>query len=239
MKTTIITAATLIATGLSTIAAAETTTAPTIFFDMSIGQTQISWTDSFGVAQANSSLWGYTGQRSSSAGGLTYSVVADPDPVLGFDFTFSNDTDTTQSFNVVMTLPVTPWPGETKIGALIGGSVTDANANGHAVLSSVNNSSIFTGSIDGATWLPLMSDVLVEVPNAGGTSFITDIDGLPGPTKTGPTVVDSHLTIELNFQLTAGDEASFSGMFIVEYVPAPAGTLLLFGAGFIGRRRRD
>jgi len=217
---------------------AETETAPTINFNMSIGFVSSVWSDSFGVAAGNSSLWHYSGQQSNSAGTIGYAVYADPDPVLGFDFSFSNDTQFTQTFNVFMTLPVTAWPGATTIGASIGASVTDANFDGIGMLSSVAGGPIFDGTIDGVSWLALLHDVNLDVPEAGGTSTIDDVDGLPGPSNEGPVAVNEYISISLTFDLSAGDHASFSGVFIVEYIPAPAGALAFLGLGLVGRRRR-
>jgi len=224
---------------LCALAGAETETAPTIHFDMSIGGASSLWTDSFGLAAEDSSLWYYAGGQSNSNGSLTYTLYADPDPILGFDFSFHNTTGSTQTFNVIVTLPVTAWANATMIGASIGASVTDANFDGSAFLSSVGGGDIFNGKIDGATWLPLFSAVNVGVPFNGGTSTISDVDGLPGPSNPGPFGVTTDIAITLTFDLTAGDRASFTGVFIVEYVPAPAGALAFAGLGFLGRRRRD
>lgn len=224
---------------LCTLAGADTVTSPTIQLDMTVGGMRNVWSDSFGVTSANSTLWNFDGKEKNSNGGMKYDIYADPDPILGFDFSFFNNTGITQTFNVIVTLPVGAWANGTNIGASIGASVTDADFSGNAVLSSVGGGSIFEGKIDGSTWLPLFNNVSVAAPFTGGTSTISDVDGLPGPSNGGPFSVTTDISVTLTFDLTAGDRASFTGVFIVEYVPAPAGALAFLGLGVVGRRRRN
>jgi hypothetical protein len=221
------------------IACAESATSPTLFMDMSVNGMRNLWADSFGVTSANSSLWNFEGKEKNDNGGMTYAIYADPDPILGFDFSFFNNTGITQTFNVIVTLPVAPWANATNIGASIGASVTDADFSGNAALSSVGGGSVFKGDIDGTTWLPLFTNINVTAPFTGGTSTISDVDGLPGPANPGPFGVTTDISITLTFDLTAGDRASFTGVFIVEYVPAPASALAFLGLGILGRRRRN
>lgn len=237
MKKTLIASA--LACAVCSIASGASETAPVIGFDMSIGQHTSSWQDAFGTAIADSTLWSYGGSMSNAGGSLEYSLYADPDPVLGFDFSFWNTSEETQAFSVVVTLPVAVWANATTIGASIGGSVTDANSDGDALLSSISNGPVFNGLIDGAAWLPLFEGISVTAPYAGGTTIISDVDGLPGPSKPGPLGVDFTISITLDFNLTPGDRASFTGVFIVEYVPAPSAALLLVGGALLGRRRRN
>lgn len=199
-----------------------------------------SWTSSLG-ASVMGSAWTFNG--GSSAGGdapVQYSVAGGPPPVLGFDFSFFNDTEFTQTFFVMVSLPVAPHAGATKIGATIGGSVTDSNFDGvGSVRASTGESSIFTAFIDGTPWLTLFNAPYVaEVPFTGGTEILgPDGDGLPGPTLDGPVGIWTYISVTLKFDLTAGDRASFTGVFIVDYVPTPAGVLAFLGLGLLRRRR--
>ena len=223
----------------SSAAMASTETAPSLSFDLKVGSTSASWSDNFGGAVADSKFFSYAGSKNTSKGSFEYSIMADPDPVLGFDFSFWNTSDETQVFSVLVTLPVVPWANATTMGASIGGSVTDANGDGIGTLSSVGTDSVFTGWIDGALWMPLLKAISVDVPFTGGTSIISDVDGLPGPSKPGPFGVANTMSIALEFQLTPGDRASFTGVFIVEYIPAPSALVVLAGGMVIGRRRRN
>jgi len=221
-------------------AGAATETAPAMQFSMSIGSNQSSWTDVFG-ASAGGTLWSYNSSHLMQGGGMHYALEVDPDPILGFDFSFFNDTLQTQTFFVMVSLPVTPFAGATKIGASIGGSVTDANFDGIGNLkTTAGQSSIFKGWIDGAEWMTLFDAPYdVFVPYTGATEILgPDVDGLPGPSIDGPGLVSNSMSVTLMFDLSAGDRASFTGVFIVEYVPTPAGALALLGLGLLRRRRR-
>lgn len=222
---------------------AATDTAPTISFNLSIGSSGASWADGAGILKApDSTIWNYTGGMKTSNGGMSYVVQADPDPILGFDFSFFNDTGATQTFNVLVTLPVTPWAMGTTMGASIGASVTDTSGNGSALMSSSGGTPVFRAYTD---WVPAASAAMslfnspfaLPVGIAGGTSIDSDMAGLPLGLP-GPMSVTTNIAIELTFDLTAGDRASFTGAFIVEYVPTPAGALAFLGLGFLGRRRR-
>jgi len=225
------------------LASAATETAPTISFNMTIGSTGASWSDSAGVIKApDSTIWNYAGKAWTGNGTMAYIVQADPDPILGFDFSFFNDTGATQTFNVLVTLPVTPWAMGTTMGASIGASVTDTSGNGSAMLSSSGGTPVFRAYTD---WVPAATAAMslfdspfaLPVGITGGTSIDSDVAGLPVGLP-GPMSVTTNIAIELTFDLTAGDRASFTGAFVVEYVPTPAGALAFLGLGFLGRRRR-
>lgn len=224
-------------------ASAATDTAPMLSFNMTIGQTSASWTDAAGTIKTpDSTIWNYAGKAWTGNGSLAYIMQADPDPILGFDFSFYNDTGATQTFNVLVTLPVTPWAMGTLMGASIGASVTDTSGNGSAMMSSSGATPVFRAYTDyvpaAAAAMSLFdSPFALPVGIAGGTSIDSDMAGLPLGLP-GPMSVTTNIAIELNFDLTAGDRASFTGAFIVEYVPTPAGALAFLGLGFLGRRRR-
>lgn len=219
-------------------ASADSATAPEMKFEMSVGGSMSTWTDSWGIS-AGGPYWAYNSSYSLPGASVNYNLLVDPDPILGFDFGFLNDTGEDQVFNIVVSLPVAPFAGATKIGGSIGGSITDLNEDGYASLASVGSDAIYQATIDGATWLTLFdAPYLSEVNEVGATIDLgPDADGLPGPTKDGPVVVNDLISIELTFALSAGDFANFNGIFIVQYVPAPAGALLLLGVSAFRRRR--
>lgn len=239
MKNTTRLATSIAALSFCAFAGAETDTAPVISFQMTVGGATSSWQDGVGTNTGDNTLWHYEGSHFSNGGKLQYTLFADPDPILGFDFTVTNDTDETQEFKLFTSMFVPTWKLGSAIGASVGASVTDSNNSGFASLTSVDLAPIFEGQIDGNNWLPLFAatDVSVEAP--GETSVLSDIDGLPGPSNPGPNVVFSEVAISLKFELSGGDSASFSGVFIVEYVPSPTGALAFIGLAMLGRRRRD
>ncbi len=223
---------------LSSSALADSATAPEISFSMSVGQQSSSWKDSFGVS-AGGALWAYNSSHSMEGAGVSYSLLADPDPLLSFNFGFINDTQETQLFHFVMTLPVAPHLGATKIGATVGGYVEDFDQSGHASIATLEGDPLFDGVIDGSSWMPLLSDPFeAQVNEAGGATPIgEDADGMPDPIYDGPTGVSQMISVELTFLLSPGDLANIEGSFLVVYVPAPAAAVLLLAAPAFRRRR--
>ncbi|MBM4113508.1 MAG: hypothetical protein FJ253_09105 [Phycisphaerae bacterium] len=216
---------------------ADSATAPEMRFSMSIGGNLCTWTDSWGVS-AGGPYWAYNDSYEAPGGSMMYQLLVDPDPILGFDLGFTNTTETDQDFHIVLSLPVAPFSGGTKIGGMISGSLVDESEDGFAAVSSVGTLPIFDATIDDVTWLTLFdSPFQALVTEVGGTTEIgPDADGLPGTSKDGPFVVQDLISVELNFRLSAGDTVWFNGIFIVEYVPAPPAALLL--VGLIAKRRR-
>ncbi|MFO0895257.1 MAG: hypothetical protein U0574_09940 [Phycisphaerales bacterium] len=236
MKNTMIVTGAALAAAVASLAFGDVQTAPTLSFGLGIGGSQFGWQDSSG-AQGASSMWEYKNGQSFDQGGMVYALEVDPDPYIGFSFEFFNNTASTQLFSVTMTLPVGFWNQGSLIGASIGGSVTDANFDGVGVLSSAGGP-IFDGKVDGSTQLTLFNDPFsVSVPFFGATATLgPETAGLPGPSIAGPGLVTTDMSITLTFSLTAGDRASFTGIFVMQYIPAPAGVLAL--AGLVGLRRR-
>lgn len=219
-------------------AVADSATAPEMKFAMSVGDHVANWTDSWGIS-AGGPFWSYNSSYSSPGGSVHYQLLVDPDPILGFDFGFVNDTNEVQVFNIIVSLPVAPFGGATKIGGSIAGSVTDQNKDGYASFATVDSLPIYHGTIDGESWLTLFdAPYLAEVTVPGGTTDLgPDADGLPGATKDGPVGVSDIISIELTFELSPGDYANLNGLFIVQYVPTPAGALVLLGLAAKRRRR--
>lgn len=60
--------------------------------------------------------------------------------------------------------------------------------------------------------------------------------GMPIPNMPGPALGTS-LGIRFRFELSAGEQASFTSVFVLKPIPAPAGIALLGLAGFCRRRR--
>lgn len=139
----------------------------------------------------------------------------------------------TQTFSFTVTLPVGVVYPSTIIGGSVAGGIT-ADGNG-GTLSGVGGGDIWTALIDGAPVATLLGGSVsvgaFESGSLGPAAFGQPIPNQPGPALNG------SIAINLTFELTPGDSASFTSVFVV--VPGPAGLALLGVAGCIaGRRRR-
>ena len=161
------------------------------------------------------------------------------DPGLGFGLTITNTQSFTETFSIVLDVAVPGWSDGTLQGASIGGSVSDTNFDGNASLMAADPS-LMGAFLDGNRQIDLGSGLDVSVDILGGTSTFGPFSkGLSGGAATivGPSTTDGLLSIEIDFTLSAGDTASFSGGYLVEYVPSPAAILALGGLGAFRRRR--
>lgn len=164
-------------------------------------------------------------------------MTVKPDPFISVAFGVINNTNATQPFAISVTLPVFPTiPGASLFGGSLGGSVTDADFSGSALLETDSPAPLYLGMIDGTGVLPLHADPFsVSVEVAGGTTNIPSVSaGLPGPTLPGPAVL-TDIRLDHRFLLSSHDSAAMTSFFIV--VPEPAAVLLLGFAGTLLRRR--
>jgi uncharacterized protein (TIGR03382 family) len=197
------------------------------------------WTP-LGMPNPNGEGWLYQGSYSSPDWLLSASITADTEPFVNSVVGLTNNTSATQTYTLTVTMPITPITGGTLIGGSVGGSVTDSNNDGSAIVSTLPGSALFTGQIDGATALQIYNfPATFAAPFQGGTGPIPPVNlGLPGPFLPGPPSANTSIGIQLHFSLTAGDSVSISSFFDVEPIPAPGALALLGLAGLVGSRRR-
>ncbi len=191
--------------------------------------------------------WNYTGELVGSTKTGTWQLDwncvftenAGGDAFVTANIVVTNADIVNQNFSLLMTLPTGVLGIVTERGSIVG-TITDLNVNDATVFAPVG-ARIYTPMIDGSPEVPgyLMTDPFQE--SAGGPLF----SGIVGPADFGiPAAVDASQTVDssigilLDFDLTAGDAASFTAIFEV-LIPAPAGLPILAALGLMaGRRRR-
>lgn len=171
----------------------------------------------------------------------SWSVFVDTDPVISASFDVVNNTGATQWYTMIFTLPIAPAiTPSSVIGGSVGVTLTDTNGSG-ATLSSAGGLSIYQAQIDGATVETLLDDPY----NLAAGTFLSSVDsasfGNPIPSQSGPQAL-STIGLRFDFNLSAGDRAAFTSVFVVEPNPVPLpATAWLFGsavAGLIGLRAK-
>jgi hypothetical protein len=189
---------------------------------------------------ANPNQFSSSGQWDNANWDFTWDMTVDLDPFINGVFGVTNNTGSTQTFILNVTIPVAPPVTPSSVmGGSVGGSVTDANNDGVATVANSGGSPLFDGLIDGSSVLSIIgSPYAYSAPFAGGTANIPATNvGLPGPTIPGPAAL-STIGISHVFTLTPGDTVSLTSFFIVE-VPEPASLgLLACGMALVGLKRR-
>jgi hypothetical protein len=124
----------------------------------------------------------------------------------------------------------------------MGATLTDANNNGSATVSTAGGLPLYRGQIDGATVLSIYPDPYsLSVAFAGQSINVPALNpGLPGPTLPSGAAA-STIGIINQFQLSPGDIFAGNSFFVIELVPEPS-TIGLAAAAltatlFVRRRR--
>lgn len=165
----------------------------------------------------------------------TNSAETSPAFVSG-NFTFTNTSALIQVYDVLVTLFTSPAGPSSLIGGSVAGGLT-ANEDG-GVLSTLPQTPLWTAYIDGNAQASLIPFGVAAAGPFDSATLGSDAFGIPIPSQPGPAL-GSTMQIRLQFALTPGDQASFTSVFVLQVVPAPAGLALLGLAGLTGRRRRD
>lgn len=168
---------------------------------------------------------------------LSWDVNAKADPFITGSFVFVNTSGADISFDLLVTLPVNPAVLPTSLmgGSVAGGLTTDFDGG---TLSSFGSDPVWSALVDGNVVATLLDDPFaVTNMGFGSVGIAPEAFGMPIPSMAGPAVNDT-IGIRLKFVLSSGDQASFSTVFIVEPIPAPAGLAVLGMVGLLGGRRR-
>jgi uncharacterized protein (TIGR03382 family) len=148
----------------------------------------------------------------------------------------SNNSPSTQNFTLLMSMPLARAILSPSESGSIVGTVTDLNFN-DAVVSAPAGASIYTARIDTVDEQSLMVDPFSQ--SAGGplqSHIVGPADfGIPSPIPASQDA-DTSIALFLNFNLSAGDSASFTAIF--EVIPGPGALPVLAAFGLLGGRRR-
>jgi hypothetical protein len=170
-------------------------------------------------------------------------VSGNVDPFTSLNYAVTNNAAVPLLFTMSVTLPISPQGPTTLHGGSFGATLTDANNNGSATVSTAGGLPLYRGQIDGATVLSIYPDPYsLSVAFAGQSINVPAMNvGLPGPTlPSGPAA--STIGIINQFMLSPGDIFSANSFFVIEAVPEPS-TLALAAAAsslalLVARRRR-
>lgn len=195
------------------------------------------WWDAPGTENPDGTF-NYQGEYTDPTGmwSMSWDVDADADPFLNAVLGITNIAPTTQTYNMLVVLPIAPpITPSSLMGGSVGASTTDSNFDGQGGLSTAPNFPLYNGLIDGAGVLPLYNHPYgVTYAFAGDTQNVPNVSaGLPGPTLPGPQALNT-IGIQHVFTLSPGDSAVFTSFFVV--TPEPT-SLLLFGLLALVRRR--
>lgn len=165
-----------------------------------------------------------------------WTLFADPDPTISNGFSVTNNTGSTQSFFVSVSLPVNVSFGPPSlIKGSVSGSATDAGGSAGVTLSTSTGFYMYQGLIDGAVVEQLIPDdpTVFSTPFGSGSVSVPVYDfGIP-VAVVEPVATTTSIGLDMRFDLSAGDRASFTAVFDVQPVPEP-GTALLLGLGLAG-----
>ena len=163
-----------------------------------------------------------------------------PTSFIDAAFEVTNNSLNTETFQLIMTLAVGPHGPTTERSGSVAATVTSNQFADPGILSAVSGGSVYTA------WTDLV-DPMTDPPAATllndpfsietTTPFGSADDSASLTPMVGP-MVNNTISIMFEFDLTAGDTASVSGLFQIAAVPAPGAFALLGLAGLAGRSRR-
>jgi hypothetical protein len=184
--------------------------------------------------------WRYVGGLTSEFWTLTWDCIVNEDPFVVATINVTNTASTTQNFSNYMALP-------------IAGPINPTLMNGSVSAGLVNNSPFSTGASLSSGVDPIYQafiDPGVNPPAASASRTMWNGFALSTPQfvpnanandsfagEIGPAAFSS-IALKLQFDLSAGDTASVTGIFQIAEVPGPAGLAVFALFGMVGTRRR-
>lgn len=166
---------------------------------------------------------------------INFNFNADPDSLgnalIGGGITAENSGTDAIDFIITILLPLS---GAATSPALLGGSATfGVTGDGDGGSLTALGGPAWQALVDGAVAEDLHNSLSLTTAPFGSDN-VSESFGIPGPSQAGPG--GSEIGIRLAFTLGAGDQMSYTGVFVI--VPAPGALALLGLGGLVANRRR-
>lgn len=177
----------------------------------------------------------YQGELNDVGYSLGWDLNAGTDPYVSGNIVIVNTGFAPTTFSLTILLPVNAAIPSTLIGGSVAGGLTTDQAGGFL---SDAGKPVWNAIIDNTVVASMLNNPFnVSLAGAGSVGIGPEQFGVPIPSFPAPGV-NTNIGINLTFTLSAGDQASFTSVFVVKPIPAPAGLALLGLAGLAGGRRR-
>jgi len=195
---------------------------------------------SFSGAQVSANSWAWTGNWTANGASVSWNAVPatwnGTTMSLGGNFVVKNNTASTQSFVIDISLP-----GEFAAGTewLVGGSAAASMVNLSPDAGRLSSQgALWTAAFDASTVGSLFSNASATVEPFFTGSLAAQSFGSPIPGQPYTGGMSSAARIRVSLSLTAGMEATVTSAFAAQVVPAPGALALLALAAATGARRR-
>ena len=168
---------------------------------------------------------------------IAWTLDLDPDPFVSAFFTVQNLTGNLQPFTITTSLPTIGLGGPTTMFGSTTGTVGDGDfvqdqfGNG-ATVRTLIGAPYYEALVDGVGVRSLYPDFQ---QNSAPLGIVNAIPAINFTGEAGPALI-SNIGIRNRFELTPGDNASFTSTFNI--IPTPGAVGLLGVAGLAATRRR-
>ncbi len=215
---------------------------------MLVGDQAVSWhTGTDGTTSWTEDGYSFSGADSGDGWMIQWDILSSGSDIRSMliQYTIINTGSSTQNFQISMTDALgASFNAGTLTGGSIAGTFTDLNGDGVGI-SARDDASIYSAFLDrtdssaGTVVGTLLDDASATASSFFSGTFANESFGnvpqVPG--HEGPAALESFGVL-LDFELTAGDTAGFTGTMAVA-APTPGALALLGIAGMRQRRRRS